>query len=182
MSSRVHVLPLPINADRSHHGPPATDGYVAWLSQSLRYLPLVGSYFSSSSQLPPDYNQTRSPSPPGPAAEPAYFSNPWPSWKSLSISDAYSAYVKGATLKLAPREDEEEDEEVHGRLVKVLRPDFSRQAPVPRVCWMGHAGAFVQIPWKQDGGNGMCGVMFDPIFSKRLGEFFFFHGRIGTSH
>lgn len=166
MPSRVRVIPLPISADRSHHGPQVTEGYLEWFCKPLQHLPLIGSYFPSRHCTPLEYNHHKR-SLPTSDVEPAYFLNPWPSWKSLSIADAYNAFAKGAVLKLAPREDEEEDEEVHGRLVKVLQPDFSGGGDIPRVCWLGHAGAFLQIPWRHGSDDGMCGVMFDPIFSKR---------------
>ncbi len=178
MPSRVRVIPLPISADRSHHGPQVTEGYLEWFCKPLQHLPLIGSYFPSRHCTPLEYNHHKR-SLPTSDVEPAYFLNPWPSWKSLSIADAYNAYAKGAVLKLAPREDEEEDEEVHGRLVKVLQPDFSRGGDIPRVCWLGHAGAFLQIPWKHENDGGMCGVMFDPIFSKRL--VLFYRWKLGFS-
>jgi hypothetical protein len=166
--------------------------------------------------------------------------NPWPSYRTASISDAYKAYQLGAALAHPnPRTsrastpgisrsgssatlDEEEpyhlssaeetDTEAEPRPVsetgELLRlpsgkwirtsvyvrrqlaeiyegdeEDDWRDPPVlvveprwhgeegelktPAVTWLGHAGALVRIPWKRKGRDGMCGVLFDPIFSYR---------------
>lgn len=37
--------------------------------------------------------------------------------------------------------------------------------PKPAVTWLGHASVLIQIPFRD--GSGMCGVLFDPIFSNR---------------
>jgi len=109
------------------------------------------------------------------------FCNPWPSWRGLSIGDAYKAYMDGATLKPPPDEGEEETPEKNGRLVKVRRPEWEARPSngenldksKAKVCWLGHAGTFVQLPWPdKDGAKGVrenegVGILFDPIFSKR---------------
>jgi N-acyl-phosphatidylethanolamine-hydrolysing phospholipase D len=169
---------------------------------------------------------------------PRYFLNPWPSYRMATLSDAWTAYQKGAVV--APRsaasrpasrsssragrsrtyaddnddEDEQEErlqEETDGLILEPLpgasesqwrlwkarqayvRPEFSqkhdedeeddwRDPPVrvlspswdtsekEDVTWLGHAGVLVRIPWKdndEEGRRGMCGVLFDPIFSYR---------------
>ncbi|WWD17338.1 hypothetical protein CI109_101779 [Kwoniella shandongensis] len=164
-------------------------------------------------------------------AKTKYFKNPWPSYRTASLKDAYLAYQLGAAVALPPHqtpgssrlnlvdmaayEDEVEDEllergreerqsilptatptSVIGKRL-YIRPDFSevreddefddwREPPVrtvepkwgdgeqdgsgdggERVTWLGHAGVLVQIPWKDEKREGMCGVLFDPIFSYR---------------
>lgn len=37
--------------------------------------------------------------------------------------------------------------------------------PKTAVTWLGHASVLVQVPFED--GNGMCGILFDPIFSNR---------------
>lgn len=95
--------------------------------------------------------------------------------------DAYKAFMDGATLKAPPHDGEAEDIEQHGRLVKVVKPDWSPQKEAAllgygaKACWLGHAGVFVQVPWASPSANrkeldeteGGVGILFDPIFSKR---------------
>jgi hypothetical protein len=109
------------------------------------------------------------------------FCNPWPSWRGLSLGDAYTAYMEGATLKNPPENGEQEEFGKHGRLVKVLTPqweaapkhDEDLEASRAKVCWLGHAGTFVQLPWPSENDakgvreNEGVGILFDPIFSKR---------------
>ncbi len=105
---------------------------------------------------------------------PLYFTNPWPSWRTFRLGDAYKAYQKGTVMKPAPAAAEEEDYEKHGRLVKVVRPQWGESVR-PSVCWLGHASTMVRIPWGAKGEvkgrktdrTEMAGVLFDPIFSKR---------------
>ncbi|KAK8864364.1 hypothetical protein IAR55_001611 [Kwoniella newhampshirensis] len=161
-----------------------------------------------------------------------YFKNPWPSYRTASLKDAFLAYQLGAAVALPPHQtpgssrlnladmgaSEYEDEDELGLGVNggsrreegerqsmlapsaptskrlYIRPDFSqvkdddefddwREPPVrvvepkwggeqesrsgERVTWLGHAGVLVQIPWKDETREGMCGVLFDPIFSYR---------------
>jgi hypothetical protein len=193
----VRVLPLPYDADTSHHGPPKVQSaYLGYIRKPLSYIPILGSFLTchpiaKEDITPYTYNHHGRSSPPTNVTEsrppPSYYLNPWPSWQSFTFNDAYTSYQKGAIIKSAPTADEEEEMERHGRLVKVLKPDFSRRTghggrPVTgaggaRVCWLGHASVFVQIPWSGEAGRrdgtdsgereGMCGIMFDPIFSKR---------------
>ncbi|KAL1405422.1 hypothetical protein Q8F55_009053 [Vanrija albida] len=50
--------------------------------------------------------------------------------------------------------------------VRVEEPRWQRSPRTPTITWLGHAGAFVQIPWADDRA-GAAGVLFDPIFSYR---------------
>jgi hypothetical protein len=192
----VRVLPLPRDADLSHHGPSrSTSSYLGYVTKPLTYVPVIGSYLTSypggKEKIMPYTYDPDATSPPSGASQfpktPKYFVNPWPSWKTLTYNDAYTSFQRGATVRLPPAADEDEDPEVHGRLVKVLKPDFShrtgkggRTTSGPggaRVCWLGHASVLVQLPWSgqaergdgTDNGEqeGMCGILFDPIFSKR---------------
>lgn len=58
--------------------------------------------------------------------------------------------------------------------IEVLLPswdDTGEERGKAEVTWLGHAGVMVRIPWKGKGKErereGMCGVLFDPIFSYR---------------
>lgn len=109
------------------------------------------------------------------------FCNPWPSWRGLSLQDAYESYMDGATLKPPPDAGEHESPDKNGRMVKVLRPEWEQkpkngeqlEKSRARVCWLGHASTFVQLPWPdRDGAKGVrenegVGILFDPIFSQR---------------
>ena len=157
--------------------------------------------------------------------KPRFFQNPWKSCRSPTLTDAWTAYQKGAaialpihktagpskvtsfsSLSLEPEQDDDDpqgsDNAIRvvnsGRVLPrsiYVRPEFSvvsdqdeeddwRDPPVevisPRweqagdeevnVTWLGHAGVMVRIPWKGNGQKtrgGMCGVLFDPIFSYR---------------
>lgn len=101
--------------------------------------------------------------------EQAGFKNPWPSWRGAGLADVLGAFKKGAVLKDVPKDGEREEFEKNGRLVKVRRPDWSGGDGV-RVCWLGHASVMVRVPRRRLGGEGeqgMVGVIFDPMFSKR---------------
>lgn len=184
---RVTILDPPEDLPREHHGP---------------YKPPTLSLSWSSDK-------------------PQYFKNPWPSYRMPSLSDAWTAYQKGAAVALPPRksrkwhreegdgDSSETDEEeaplvdangavrgepgyilpgiyVRPELAKIQREDEEedwRDPPVDvvsptwgegkeakeNVTWLGHAGVLVRIPWKKnvEGRQGMCGVLFDPIFSQR---------------
>lgn len=57
--------------------------------------------------------------------------------------------------------------------IQVVSPRWDEaQLDKPSVTWLGHAGVLVQIPWKGrgKGREGMCGIVFDPIFSYRSVE------------
>jgi hypothetical protein len=109
------------------------------------------------------------------------FHNPWPSWRGLSLKDAYESYMDGATLKPPPEAGENESPDKNGRMVKVRRPEWEQkpqngeelEKSRAKVCWLGHAGTFVQLPWPdREGAKGVrenegVGILFDPIFSKR---------------
>lgn len=150
---------------------------------------------------------------------PRYFNNPWPSYRSPSLKDAYRAYNLGAAIahpeprKLpglsrtksqisfiegthplkcedgedAPRlekkgwypeatyvrpifaevfEDDDEGEDWRDPPIKVVEPKWEKSEK-ERITWLGHAGVLVQVPWRDSGRDGMCGVLFDPIFSYR---------------
>lgn len=132
-----------------------------------------------------------------------YFQNPWPSYRSASLSDVYTAYMKGAEIAL-PRQDGKETEQLmsesvqesgHGgrdgnykdvaeeERVEDDEEDW-REPPVDvketdgsiwdepsqteSVTWLGHAGVLLQLPWREGKGKqGMCNILFDPIFSYR---------------
>jgi N-acyl-phosphatidylethanolamine-hydrolysing phospholipase D len=154
---------------------------------------------------------------------PRYFNNPWPSYRSPSLTDAYRAYSLGAaiahpeprklpgihrtksqisinegryTLKCedgaeAPRlekkgwmpeatyvrpvfaevfEDDDEEEDWRDPPVKVVQPRWGGvgdKGEKETVTWLGHAGVLVQVPWRNNVRDGMCGVLYDPIFSYR---------------
>jgi hypothetical protein len=138
----------------------------------------------------------------GPAPVP-YFQNPWPSYRSASLSDVYTAYMKGAEIAL-PRQDGKETEQLmsesvqesgHGGRdrqykdideqerveddeedwreppVDVKETDGSiwdESSETESVTWLGHAGVLLQLPWRKGKGQqGMCNILFDPIFSYR---------------
>jgi N-acyl-phosphatidylethanolamine-hydrolysing phospholipase D len=166
---------------------------------------------------------------------PKYFINPWPSYRMATLTDAWTAYQKGAVIaprhgssrpasrsssrarltRDFPSDDEGSDEDLQNEDVLeaggsgsggvngwkywktrsvYVRPEFERMheedemddwrdPPVEvirpgweemegdkeDVTWLGHAGVLVRIPWKgsERGRKGMCGVLFDPIFSYR---------------
>lgn len=152
-------------------------------------------------------------------APPRHFQNPWPSFRSPTIWDAYKSFNLGAAVahpkpkelsgvrrsksKAKHNEGQYEDrledgdsaprERVQGPVPHkaYVRPifaerfeddeeDFWRDPPIratkPRwgepggkeaVTWLGHAGVLVQVPWRNRDRDGMCGVIFDPIFSSR---------------
>ncbi|TXT03837.1 hypothetical protein VHUM_04358 [Vanrija humicola] len=50
--------------------------------------------------------------------------------------------------------------------VRVEEASWQRSPRSPTVTWLGHAGAFVQIPWATER-EGAAGLLFDPIFSYR---------------
>lgn len=153
--------------------------------------------------------------------KPRFFKNPWPSYRSPSLGDAYRAYNLGAAVahpeprKLnglhrhktqasineghhpllcedgehAPRlkneswypsntyvrpvfaevfEDDDEEEDWRDPPVKVVTPEWDEEKrDKEKVTWLGHAGVLVQVPWKNKEREGLCGVLFDPIFSYR---------------
>ncbi|GHJ86365.1 hypothetical protein NliqN6_2767 [Naganishia liquefaciens] len=105
-------------------------------------------------------------------ARAGYFCNPWLSWQSAALTDVAAALRKGAVLKEPPRDGQAEQFERNGRLVRVRRPDWRASAGEGgvRVCWLGHASVLVRVPRPRLGGQGeqgMVGVIFDPMFSKR---------------
>lgn len=54
--------------------------------------------------------------------------------------------------------------------VKVVTPEWGGldgKADKETVTWLGHAGVLVQVPWARGERQGMCGVLYDPIFSYR---------------
>ncbi|WVO16258.1 hypothetical protein L204_103932 [Cryptococcus depauperatus] len=56
--------------------------------------------------------------------------------------------------------------------VRVIDPTWGNEFDKEeRVTWLGHAGVLVQLPWGKDvkgeQRGGMCGLLFDPIFSYR---------------
>ena len=102
-------------------------------------------------------------------ARAGYFCNPWRSWQGAALADVAAALRKGAVLKSPPREGEAEEFERNGRLIRVRKPDW-KPADGVSVCWLGHASVLVRVPRPRLGGegeNGMVGIIFDPMFSKR---------------
>lgn len=102
----------------------------------------------------------------------AGFRNPWPSFRSPALKDLWDALTKGAMVMPPPAEGEEEQWDVNGRLVQVREPRWETNGNGNgRVCWLGHAGVMIQVPFPQgqrrEERGGMVGVLFDPIFSKR---------------
>ena len=119
-----------------------------------------------------------------------YFRNPWPSYRPTTLNDAYLAYQKGAAVAPAlekPYESEvealeddresllptrmagvrvgDEEEDWRDPPVALKSPVWSEEGGSRgRVTWLGHAGAFVQLPTK---GKRNSGILFDPIFSHR---------------
>ncbi|KAJ9101735.1 hypothetical protein QFC21_003074 [Naganishia friedmannii] len=82
------------------------------------------------------------------------YKNPWPSFRSPALKDLWDALTKGAGLRSLPLEGEEEQWEQNGRLVRVREPtwsSFSEGKGMVRgkgkVCWLGHAGVFLQVPF-----------------------------------
>jgi len=72
--------------------------------------------------------------------------------------------------ELARIQREDEAEDWREPPVDVVKPDWGEgKEGKENVTWLGHAGVLVRIPWKKnvEGREGMCGVLFDPIFSKR---------------
>lgn len=186
-------LPAPSGLNKDHHGPPTSGSWLPWSSGA------------KSSDQP---------------SRPKSFQNPWPSWRSPTLSDAYRAYKLGAALAhpeprqpglsreqsrtedhpaydpyklsdgqdvpklpydgwypvstyvrppLAEKYEDDEDDDWREPPVKVVTPgwggmDQGKDKEV--VTWLGHATVLVQIPWKGSR-EGMCGVLFDPIFSQR---------------
>jgi N-acyl-phosphatidylethanolamine-hydrolysing phospholipase D len=64
------------------------------------------------------------------------------------------------------REDEKED--WRDPPVDVVEPHWGEtREDKANVTWLGHASVLVRLPWKTEGRKGMCGVLFDPIFSTR---------------
>lgn len=102
-------------------------------------------------------------------ARAGYFCNPWRSWQGAALADVAAALRKGAVLKSPPRHGEAEEFERNGRLIRVNKPDWKGGDGV-RVCWLGHASVLVRVPRPRLGGEGeqgMVGIIFDPMFSKR---------------
>ena len=76
-------------------------------------------------------------------------------------------YIRPELAKIQ-REDEAED--WRDPPVEVVSPKWGEgKEGKENVTWLGHAGVLVRIPWKKnvEGREGMCGVLFDPIFSQR---------------
>lgn len=76
-------------------------------------------------------------------------------------------YVRPELARIQ-REDEAED--WRDPPVDVVGPDWGEgKEGKENVTWLGHAGVLVRIPWKKsaESRDGMCGVLFDPIFSQR---------------
>lgn len=76
-------------------------------------------------------------------------------------------YVRPELAKIQ-REDEAED--WRNPPVDVVKPGWGEgKEGKENVTWLGHAGVLVRIPWKKsaESRDGMCGVLFDPIFSQR---------------
>lgn len=190
---RVTELPPPAGLNKDHHGPPASGSWLPWSSGA-----------KSNDQ----------------SSRPKSFQNPWPSWRSPTLADAYRAYKLGAALAhpeprepgltreqsrtedhpayhpyklsdgrevpklpyegwypvstyvrppLAEKYEDDEEEDWREPPIKVVTPGWGGMEhgrDKEMVTWLGHATVLVQIPWK---GNreGMCGVLFDPIFSQR---------------
>ncbi|EIW70676.1 hypothetical protein TREMEDRAFT_29049 [Tremella mesenterica DSM 1558] len=180
----VTLLDPPIDLSKDHHGPPASSSYTSYISLDT--------------------------------SKPRYFQNPWPSYRSASLNDAWLAYQKGAAIAYAQthsippkrissgasnHDDEEALLEVEADVEEIpkirrvksrvyVRPSFSeirdedeeddwRDPPVtvvaPKwekteketVTWLGHASVLARIPWEDKSKEGMCGLLFDPIFSYR---------------
>jgi N-acyl-phosphatidylethanolamine-hydrolysing phospholipase D len=75
-----------------------------------------------------------------------------------------------ARKDLAEMYQDDEEDDWRDPPVTVVPPSWTgEEGPLDKeaVTWLGHAGVLVRIPWKGKGRNGMCGVLFDPIFSYR---------------
>lgn len=192
LDSEVVVLPIPEDVSMSHHvkSPPdpmtryaqrprhdksdevpatssgaaatTTSSANSWTSMMTSALP-----GAITSRLPSALQNV-----PNPEANLGPFQNPWPSWQNFSLSDAYRAYQKGATLGKPPPDEsdtmkierkaqqdqdtsetthevrklERKDGEKHGRYVRVKRPRWKRSAK-EQICWLGHAGVLVRLPY-----------------------------------
>jgi N-acyl-phosphatidylethanolamine-hydrolysing phospholipase D len=72
--------------------------------------------------------------------------------------------------ELARIQREDEAEDWRDPPVDVVKPDWGgTNEGKENVTWLGHAGVLVRVPWKKnvEGREGMCGILFDPIFSQR---------------
>ncbi|KAK4685444.1 N-acyl-phosphatidylethanolamine-hydrolyzing phospholipase D, partial [Tremellales sp. Uapishka_1] len=96
-----------------------------------------------------------------------------PKSKEVLRTQSKSWITKGAyvPLKFSLISDEDHEDDWRDPPVEVVRPRWGGVElgnERETVTWLGHAGAMVQIPWRGEGQReGMCGVVFDPIFSYR---------------
>lgn len=183
MQPTITLLPPTAGLPKAHHYVP---------SPKSSYIPSIPYLRSSAKPL-------RSAAP----GAVQHFQNPWPSYRSASFSDLYTAYMRGAEIAL-PRQLKKELNELmpqsvledgHGQPEVRYRDDDEaeraeddeddwREPPVDvketdgriwdepsvteAVTWLGHAGVLLQVPWRKGKGQqGMCNVLFDPIFSYR---------------
>lgn len=90
----------------------------------------------------------------------------------LGITRTASGYFfPGTYIPLDMRKIHREDEKDDWREppVRVVDPTWDESLDdKANVTWLGHAGAMIRLPWKKGKGRrGMCGILFDPIFSYR---------------
>lgn len=176
-SPRVESLPPDSSLSLSHHGPPPSAGYFTGAVEGEGSKPR---YFNNPW---PSYRVASL----GDAYKAfqlgAAVAHPQPKEAGISRSES----IGGESVEEVPRlpndrwlpastyvrpdfasmyEDDEEDD-WRDPPVRVVAPSWAN-GDRPAVTWLGHAGALVQLPWKNGSGrSGMCGVLFDPIFSYR---------------
>ncbi|WOO85592.1 N-acyl-phosphatidylethanolamine-hydrolyzing phospholipase D [Vanrija pseudolonga] len=85
----------------------------------------------------------------------------WP--KRQHPPEPVRGYVRPAFSRILSADDASDWREPP---VRVEEARWQRSPRSPSITWLGHAGAFVQIPWA-DEREGAAGVLFDPIFSYR---------------
>lgn len=186
LDSEVVVLPIPEDVSMSHHVKPPPDPMTRYAQRPRHDKPeeaspttsattSANSWTTMMTNALPGAVSSRLPSAlqpaPNPQANLGPFQNPWPSWQSFSLSDAYRAYQKGATLGKPPPSESDEmriareaqqdqdksathevrkleatDGEKHGRYVRVRRPRWKRSRK-EQICWLGHAGVLVRLPF-----------------------------------
>ncbi|GAB7362363.1 hypothetical protein MBLNU230_g2689t1 [Neophaeotheca triangularis] len=101
---------------------------------------------------------------------PTTFTNPWPSFQTLTKTTLFSARFGSNAEKNFVPVPESTDGQRSKELVQVHKPDWqsitSNNESSLKVTWLGHASFLVEAPASPGASRGIR-ILFDPVFSER---------------